>query len=290
MSVLSEWDIINELGRKILIYPFNGKDKSIRGCCLCLTASEFAYTYIIDGQTQQKKTELLTKADKNIIQIPKKQTAVLWTNESVLLKDYFCGSIHSKVKLVSKGIGHIGTRVNPNYGGVLAIALHNFSEYDIQIEVGEVIAYLMVYRLSSKSSSSQQIDDAGKLNDAIPEGFPRPPELINWLNDLQHQWRKGDKEALGRVLEQSPEYKEAKNELKKKSIRYRFIFKYFPQWEPIIWFTALLVVVEIVQIIITPTVINWFKNSFSPISPKPTQTTIPEKKIAPTPKSDPATK
>jgi len=291
MSVLSEWDIINELGRGILIYPFKGKDNSIRGCCLCLTASEYAYTYIIDSQTQQRKTELLTKvnsSNKKFIQIPKRQTAVVWTNESVLLKNYFCGSIHSKVKLVSKGVGHIGTRVNPNYGEIMAIALHNLSEYDVQIDVGEVIAYLMVYRLSSKSSFPQQIDDPGKFRDAIPEGFSIPPELNQWINDSQHQWRKGDEEALKRELEKLPEYQQAKNELKKKSIRYRFIFKYFPQWEPMIWLTAMLVMIGIVQTI--PTIVSWFNKSFSTTSPEPTQTTTPEEQIAPTPKSSPAAK
>jgi hypothetical protein len=44
MSVLSEWDIIKELGNKIFIYPFNN-ETSIRGCSLVLTASEYAYAF-----------------------------------------------------------------------------------------------------------------------------------------------------------------------------------------------------------------------------------------------------
>src|SRR6476661_4747632 len=119
MSVLSEWDIINELGRGIFIYPF-----SLRGCCLCLTASKHAYTFYIDQQTQQHGFLLLTEPP-DIIKIPSRKTAIIWTNESVFLGNYLCGSLHSKVKLVSQGLGHIGTRVNPNYGGVMAIALHN---------------------------------------------------------------------------------------------------------------------------------------------------------------------
>ena len=41
MSVLSEQDIIDELGKGILIYPF--KKSQLTGSCLALTASPFAY-------------------------------------------------------------------------------------------------------------------------------------------------------------------------------------------------------------------------------------------------------
>lgn len=239
MSVLSEWDIINELGRGIFIYPFKGKEHSIRGCCLCLTASEYAYTFNMDKQTQQKQTLLLKDRDDNkLIKIPSRKTAIIWTNESVFIDNYLCGSIHSQVKLVSQGIGHLGTRVNPNYGGVMAIALHNLSDNDIQIKVGDTIAYLRIHRLSSKSSfSSAYRDDPGKLHDAIPEDYPTPPELRSWLNDSKNLWRKGDKNDILKALEQSSEYKKAKDELKQKSIRYRLVFKYLPQWEPMVWAT-----------------------------------------------------
>ncbi|MBW4665217.1 MAG: hypothetical protein KME01_13605 [Chroococcus sp. CMT-3BRIN-NPC107] len=246
MSVLSEWDIVNELGRGILFYPFKGKANSIRGCCLCLTASKYGYTFQIDENNNQKIVTPLIRTEANsnkeYLLIPKRKTAVIWTNESILLKSYFCGSVHSKVKLVSKGIGNLGTRVNPNYGGVLAVALHNLSETDIRIDVGEVIAYVRVYKLNSASSCSRQIDEAGKISDAIPEGFVCPPELNRWLNDLSNLWVKGDSSTLEKILKQSAEYNHVKDELKQKSIRYRFIFKYLPQWEPNVWFNAVIAV------------------------------------------------
>ncbi|OCQ94621.1 hypothetical protein BCD67_03840 [Oscillatoriales cyanobacterium USR001] len=258
MSVLSEWDIINELGRGLFIYPFRGKEKSIRGCCLCLTASRYAY--IFDSQTQPKEpTRLNIQQDdssgRNYFTIPKRKTAVVWTNESVLLGNYLCGSIHSKVSLVSKGIGHIGTRVNPNYGGVMAIALHNLSDEDVQIDVGkndedsgETIAYLRIYRLSSPSSFSERRDPAGKLKDAIPPGFHHPPELNTWLD--QETWRNGEKDAIERELKDSKKYKDAKKELAKKSIRYRFFFKYLPEWDTSIWVQIIIAVVAAIGVIV----------------------------------------
>src|SRR4028119_238093 len=159
MSVLSEWDIINELGRGIFIYPFKGEEESFTGCCLCLTASEYAYTFNIAEPTQEPQLLLITdQDDKKFIKIPSRKTAIIWTNESVFLGNYLCGSLHSKVKLVSQGLGHIGTRVNPNYGGILAIALHNLSDEDILIKVGETIASLRIHRLNSKSSFGKSRD------------------------------------------------------------------------------------------------------------------------------------
>ncbi|MCC3417580.1 MAG: hypothetical protein JGK24_07885 [Microcoleus sp. PH2017_29_MFU_D_A] len=284
MSVLSEWDIINELGRGIFIYPFKGKEHSIRGCCLRLTASEYAYTFNIDQQTQQKQTLLLKdRQDNKLIKIPSRKTAIIWTNESVFVNNYLCGVIHSQVKLVSQGIGHLGTRVNPNYGGVMAIALHNLSDNDIQIKVGDTIAYLRIHRLSSKSSfSSAYRDDPGKLHDAIPEDYPTPPELRSWLNDSQNLWRKGDKNDILKALEQSSEYKKAKDELKQKSIRYRLVFKYLPQWEPMVWATIVAALAAIGGAIGTWVAV--LKPSSPPsFDPKPIIT--PKTQIAPTPKA-----
>jgi hypothetical protein len=42
------------------------------------------------------------------------------------------------VDRVSVGLGHIGTRVNPNWSGVPCIAIHNFSEEAIRVNVRDV--------------------------------------------------------------------------------------------------------------------------------------------------------
>jgi deoxycytidine triphosphate deaminase len=277
MSVLSEWDIINELGRGIFIYPF-----SLRGCCLCLTASKHAYTFYIDQQTQQHGFLLLTE-QPDIIKIPSRKTAIIWTNESVFLGNYLCGSLHSKVKLVSQGLGHIGTRVNPNYGGVMAIALHNLSDKEIQIKVGETIAYLRIHRLSSKSSfPSPYSDPAGKLEDAIPEGYVAPQDLKDWLKDPLNRWRKGEPEEIWKVLEASSKYQEAKKDLKKKSLGYRLVGKHWPRWSPTVWATIITALATIVGAIAA--LVSVLKPSSPPsFDPKPIIT--PKTQIAPTPKA-----
>jgi deoxycytidine triphosphate deaminase len=282
MSVLSEWDIINELGRGIFIYPFKGKEGSITGCCLHLTASEYAYTFNIAQPTQEPQRLLFTdQDDKKFIKIPSRKTAIIWTNESVFLGNYLCGSLHSKVKLVSQGLGHIGTRVNPNYGGILAIALHNLSDNDILIEVGETIAYLRVHRLTSPSSAKKS-DDSGKLvSDAIP-GDSIPSKLKAWINDPQNRWRKGEPEEIWKVLEASLDYQKAKDELKKKSLGYRLVGKHWPRWSPTVWATIIAALATIAGALAAWVPV--LKPSSPPsFDPKPIIT--PKTQIAPTPKA-----
>ena len=286
MSVLSEWDIINELGRGIFIYPFYERRKSIRGCCLCLRASEYAYTFNIAEPTQEPQDLLFTDQDNNkFIKIPSRKTAIIWTEESVFLGNYLCGSLHSTVKLVSQGLGHIGTRVNPNYGGVMAIALHNLSDNEIQIQVGETIAYLRIHRLSSKSSfPSQSRESPGKVNDAIPEGCRRPKKLSDWLfnDDPQNRWRQGHPEDIRKMLEASPEYQTAKDELKQKSIGYRLVGKHWPQWSPTVWAGIIGALATLVVGI--PAWVAFLRPS-SPPSFDPTPIITPKTQIAPTPKA-----
>jgi deoxycytidine triphosphate deaminase len=285
MSVLSEWDIINELGRGIFFYPFKeNKEDSIRGCCLCLTASEYAYTFNFDQQTQKKESVRLTDPpDHKLIKIPSRKTAIIWTKESVFLDNYLCGSIHSKVKLVSQGIGHLGTRVNPNYGGVLAIALHNLSDNEIQINVGDTIAYLRIHRLSSKSSfPSANRDDPGKLKDAIPPGYVQPQELRDWLDDPQNRWREGNRKDIGDVLKASSEYQKAKEELKKKSIGYRVFGKHWPQWDATVWVGIIAALATIGGAIAAWVAVL---RPSSPPSINPTPIITPKTQIAPTPKA-----
>jgi len=112
--------------------------------------------------------------------------------------------------LASKGVGHIGTKVNPNWSGIFSIPLHNLSGSDLRIDTNEVIAYLRFYKLSSESSSLPDLDSSARL-DVIPGDHPQ--ELTSWINDRQSLWRKGSKEALQNALKKDPSLKELwKNE------------------------------------------------------------------------------
>jgi len=214
MSVLSEQDIIKTLGKGIkktdegiLIYPFK-KDQLV-GSSLCLTASKYAYSLHKKRLLGENEEEPF-RVDQNHFFLPNGDTVLVYTNESIFISKHFCGSIHSKVGLASKGVGHIGTKVNPNWSGIFSIPLHNLSGSDLRIDTNEVIAYLRFYKLSSESSSLPDLDSSARL-DVIPGDHPQ--ELTSWINDRQSLWRKGSKEALQNALKKDPSLKELwKNE------------------------------------------------------------------------------
>jgi len=203
MSVLSEQDIIDELGKGILIYPFN--KSQLTGSALALTASAYAYAIkdkkLLDAHSDPNQPE------QKFFTLPPRDTVLVWTNESVCINECFCGSIIARVRLVSKGIGHIGTRVNPNWGGIFCITLHNLSDAAIQINLGEPIAYLRFHKLLSKSLTPKNLHDPARL-DIIPESCPVPDKLHRWIHDPTKRWRRGNEDALMEQLKNdSPDYK-----------------------------------------------------------------------------------
>ncbi len=235
MSVLSDQDVIGEVGRNLLIYPF--KEASLQGDCLAVTASDYAYSIeqrkLVDIQTDPVKPK------KRFFSVPKKETVLVWTNECLWLSNSFCGSIHSRVKLVSKGIGHHGTRVNPNWAGILCITLQNLSNADIQISIGEVIAYLRFYKLSSKSLTPRNLDEPARL-DVLPDGCPVPDKLREWIYS-ENRWRRGNEDTLRKLLNKSTDYQEVKKTFQQKSRRYQ-IELFLKRWTPPLVVAALILV------------------------------------------------
>ena len=59
------------------------------------------------------------------------------TKEVLSLNNYIGGTYHAKVGIVSKGMGHIGTMIGPNFSGDSLIAFHNVSDDLIVLKVGE---------------------------------------------------------------------------------------------------------------------------------------------------------
>ncbi|MCC5610215.1 hypothetical protein LC612_26515 [Nostoc sp. CHAB 5834] len=214
MSVLSDRDIIDELVRgKIFFYPF--KKENLQGCVLGLTASHFAYSI-----EQQVLLTIETDANSNtsFFEITPGDTVLVFTHECVALNNSYCATIHSKVKMVSRGLGHIGTKVNPGWSGILSIPIQNLSNRSNRIYVDEVIAYLIFHKLSSRSLDIVAEHKSGRLND-FPGNVPQ--KLNEWIHDSKNPWRNGDRNALKQRLETSSEYQEAKKNLVQERASYQ---------------------------------------------------------------------
>lgn len=156
-GVLSDNDIKKLLGYHIFIYPF--KKENLKPSSYNLTASKCAF--IKDENGNQK---LIVKDDKIII--PPNKTAIIETQESMYVSKWITGTYHSKVKLVNKGLGHIGTTLDPCFFGLSAIALHNQNNEEVTINVGDSIVTVMFYSLKSRSSGMHD-NLTGRLDDGI---------------------------------------------------------------------------------------------------------------------------
>ena len=209
MSVLSEQDIVKGLGRNIIILPFESKAHNLKGCDIRLTASEYAYFFDdTPASLSHKRCEV---KDGSFI-LPAHKTTIVWTQEFIHIDNSLCGSLHSKVDLASKGIGHIGTRVYPNWGGILAIALHNLSPSDIHIRVGDTMCYLRLHRLTSKTSQDFRPDKGGKMEDVFSDRSVYPQELKQWLSERQKGWDANSSKIFCKKHRNDQPYQEARKE------------------------------------------------------------------------------
>lgn len=204
MSVLSEKEIINELGKGILFHPL--KRGSIRSCNLCLTASEYNYAL-------GKKEPLKIHEDlgKKYFYLPPRDTVLVWTDESIWLSNSFCASIHSTVNIVSKGIGHLGTRINPNWSGVLCITFHNLSDQEVIINIQDEenpIAYLIIHKLTSKSLDKGNIDGGARLD--VIEGLQNTQKIYDYYQRGENRWMRDNIKLLKEKMLQNDEYARVK--------------------------------------------------------------------------------
>lgn len=171
--MLSRRDIEKELGKGINIYPLvreNIKENSIN-----LSTSVYAWTLgtatvhwlgedrftVYDVHNYKKKHSFRAgnkcifytvdkgKRTEYILLLPH-STTLVETKEVIAVESYIGGALHSKVGIVAKGVGHIGTMLGPGYSGHLMISLHNITDDVIAIKVGTTCVSLAFDYLSTQ--------------------------------------------------------------------------------------------------------------------------------------------
>lgn len=170
--MLSRRDIEKELGKGINLYPL--KRENIKENSINLTTSDYAWTlgnatvhwlgdnkFTVHNTANPKRTLTIRsgkkcvffadreKTIKYILLLPH-STTLIETEEVIGVANYIGGALHSKVGLVAKGIGHIGTMLGPGYCGHLMISLHNITDDVIAIKVGSTCVSLAFDYLSTQ--------------------------------------------------------------------------------------------------------------------------------------------
>lgn len=158
--MLSRNNIYKELGKNINIYPFiseNIKENSVNltiGGNSWTKGSGTVYWFggdvfsLIKGNTKPKDTQHFKsgqncvfetycnsksrrRKEKYIILLPH-STTIIETNEVIGIGDKIGGTFHSKVGVVAKGVGHIGTMLGPGFCGHLMISVHNIPSLTVE--------------------------------------------------------------------------------------------------------------------------------------------------------------
>lgn len=194
--MLSRRDIEKELGKGINLYPL--KRENIKENSINLTASDYAWTlgsatvhWLGDNKftvrnTASPKRSLTLKSGKKCIFYANREKTIKYilllphsatlieTEEVIGVANYIGGALHSKVGLVAKGIGHIGTMLGPGYCGHLMISLHNITDDVIAIKVGTTCVslafdYLSTQVIRTSTTVSGHVDKFAELGLNVKE-------------------------------------------------------------------------------------------------------------------------
>jgi deoxycytidine triphosphate deaminase len=203
MATLSNLDIEKEIGINIYIYPFS--KANLRGASYNLTASRLAW----DIATKRS----IYDSDSDKLLIPKQSSVLIETNESIWVSKKICGTYHSKVGLVSRGLSHIGTTLDPEYVGPSLIAIHNHSNQDVSL-IPEIDTFAtLVFHYLSSEASIKAGNDPGRPD--ILRGYNLSPEEDTWLDQ---DFRKIT-DRLKAIMKESTDYQEIVGRRKSHKIR-----------------------------------------------------------------------
>ena len=166
--MLSRVDIMQELGDEILIHPLNLGN--IKGSSINLSVGNHAWSL---------KTKKSIVADGKVV-IPENDTAFILTKECLYVSDRISGTYHSRVTLTAKGLGHVGTTLDPNWIGCSLVMIHNHSDVEIPLKIGSPFVTVTLHYLSTPSIDNPTYKGGRPelLND-----FECSDEYMEWIDN-----------------------------------------------------------------------------------------------------------
>lgn len=198
--MLSIVDLKKELGINLYIYPLH--IESIKSNSIDLHVSEFAWSL-----STKKRI-----SDGNYIIIKPLDTALVYTEESIYVSNHIGGSYNSKVTLVSRGAGHIGTTLDAQYIGCSIVAIHNHSNKELKLKIGSEFVSLQFWYLNSPDYENAPSHDNEPGHPRMLNGYDDVDSYIEWRD--KNTWTTRKKDLFLKMTE-SDEYKRCKEEYQK---------------------------------------------------------------------------
>ena len=141
MSYFSDLDVRKALNKDIVIEPFEPE---------CLTP--IGYDFRIGEYVFSLEHGLLEVVDGHY-ELPAKSTIQILTKEALWVSSRLAGTFHSKVSLVSKGLSHISTTLDPLWNGPPLITLRNNTDWVIKMKPGDTFVTLVFARVRTPTNS-----------------------------------------------------------------------------------------------------------------------------------------
>lgn len=142
--MLTDVDIKRYLGKHIVIEPFESD-----------SLSPIGYDFRVGEFLFSLEHGLLILED-GIYNLPAQSTIQILTKESLWVSSRIAGTFHSRVSLVSIGLSHISTTLDPGWYGPLLITMRNNTTHTIPLKENMPFVTLIFYRVSTPTKFIQR--------------------------------------------------------------------------------------------------------------------------------------
>ena len=119
--IFSDIDIRMAQGDTLIIEPF--EEKNVTAVGYDVSVGNFVYVL---GQG-------LLSPSNGVYRVPSGATIQILTKETMWLSSKLAATIHSRVLLVSRGLAHISTTIDPSWAGPLLITTTNLSKTELAL-------------------------------------------------------------------------------------------------------------------------------------------------------------
>ncbi len=142
MSLMTDVDIRRALGKDIVIEPFSSE-----------ALTPVGYDFMVGDFVFSWEHGLLQPNADGDYDLPPKSTIQILTKESLWVSGRVGGTLHSKVLLVSKGLSHISTTLDPGWYGPLLITFHNNRDQPILLRGDETFVTLVFLTVNTPTKT-----------------------------------------------------------------------------------------------------------------------------------------
>jgi deoxycytidine triphosphate deaminase len=197
MSIFSDVDIRKALGKDIVIEPFT--ESSLTPIGYDFTVGEYIYS-LEHGLIEPQNGEF---------EIPANSTIQILTRESLWVSGRIGGTFHSKVSLVSRGMSHISTTLDPGWYGPLLITLRNNMATPQRLKTTDAFVTLIFFKVNSPTTTKHNKPESrrdilvSQLNNQTERYINKIQQVLGdpkIRESFEHQVQQANKPMLKKVI------------------------------------------------------------------------------------------